>query len=102
MSTDRTLSSQGERDTIILAGSKSKTTHSYTAQPMISRAGFPIGKIALCFQEKDGKFGSKVAEIAEKLERDYGNIVLMASSSVKMTSESTLKWIDEVLLKASL
>lgn len=56
-STDRTLSHQGERDTFLHAESANKQTHSHTAQPVISRKGRLVGKLALVLQEDKARFG---------------------------------------------
>ena len=99
-SSDRTLSSQGERDTILLAGSSSKRTHSYTSQPIISRSGRIVGKLGLCLKEPRGFFGDRVIQRVEQMEQAYGNIKLFASTSGKMTSNLTADWTRQVLIPA--
>lgn len=99
-STDRTLSNKGERDTILLAGSMNKQTHSYTSQPMISRSGQTVGRLALCLQEVGGKFGPRIEQKVRQLEASYRNIKLYSSKSGKMTSELMADWTRDVLLPA--
>lgn len=99
-STDRTLSNKGERDTVLVAGTRNKRTHSYTTQPMISRSGHVIGKLAIILQEPKGSFGPRVAEKVQALENDYGNIVAFASKSGKMDSDLTERWVESVLIPA--
>lgn len=97
LGTDRTLSHTGERDTELIAGSKNKQTHSYTAQPLVSRAGKLIGKLLLCFQERDGRFGPKVGNKLYDLQQAYGNVVAFASQSGKMSSELNARWVRDVV-----
>lgn len=96
-STARTLSWKGERDTYASVDSKGKSTHSYTAQPVISRDGKTIGKLLLCFQEKNGKFGPQVTKTVDNLVGKYGNIRAVASSSGLMTKELMADWAETVL-----
>lgn len=96
----RTLSWKGERDTRVKVGSKSKTTHSYTSQPMINRDGKTIGKLLLCLREPGGEFpGTKLEEI-KALERRYRNIHVVASKSGKMSKVLMEEWVKEVLIPA--
>lgn len=88
------------RDVEISVDSQNKRTHSYTAQPMISRDGRLFGKLLLCLQETTGVFGPKVGPGIRKLEEDYGNIRVFASKSGKMSSNLMRDWINDVLLPA--
>lgn len=99
-STDRTLSFVGERDTYLHAGSKLKQTHSYTSQITISRSGRLVGKLLLCLQEPTGVFGPRVGPKVHELESEYGNIVVFASRSGKMTSELNQHWVSQVVKPA--
>lgn len=92
----RTLSYVGERDTRVHVDQKSKTTHSYTSQPMITRDGKTFGKLLLIMQEQQGRFGPRVETQVRDLERRYGNIRVFASKSGKLTSSLIMQWIDEV------
>lgn len=100
-STARTLSFKGERDTWVTVESKNKATHSYTAQPIISRDGKAIGKLTLCMQEKNGEFGKRVEPAVRRAEEEYGNIKVYASSSGKMDSNLMTRWTNEVLIPAA-
>lgn len=97
-STDRTLSSQGERDTMMHARSSNKQTHSYTAQPVISREGRVVGKLTLVLQEDKGRFGPLIQKKVRKMEQDFSNVKLYPSKSGKMNSSLTADWMIEVLL----
>lgn len=57
ISSDRTLSWQGERDTAVEVDQANKASHSYTVLPLISRDGKTIGILFLCFQETNNAFG---------------------------------------------
>lgn len=52
---NRTLSYQGEKVTVVRVRSKNTTTHSYTIQLMISAAGKLVGPLFLCLKEQKGK-----------------------------------------------
>lgn len=99
-STDRTLSIQGERDTILFADSVNKQTHSYTAQPVISRQGRLVGKLALILKEDKEKFGPIIMKKVELMEEEFKNIKLYPSKSGKMNPSLTANWTVEVLLPA--
>lgn len=96
----RTLSWRGERDTIVNVDSKNLVSHSYTSIPIISRAGHAIGKIFLCLQEPKGSFGPTIGRRVRALEQALGNIRVFASKAGKMSTELTVKWIEEVLAPA--
>ena len=51
----RTLSHEGENDTLTRVKSKNAATHSHTIQPMISLAGKLLGPVFLCLKEPKGK-----------------------------------------------
>lgn len=57
MTSDRTLSIVGEKDTIVRTDQANKATHSFTSQPLVSRAGTVAGKLLLCLKEESGEFG---------------------------------------------
>lgn len=100
MSSDRTLSWKGERDTIAIVDQSNKATHTYTIQPVISRDGKMLGKLLVCLQETtaDGKFGERVAEDVRKLEREYENLHVISSKSGKMSAALMREWVEEVLV----
>ena len=100
LSDKRTISFKGERDTRVSKDSSSKTSHSYTVQPTITRDGRLMGKLLLCLQEVGDKFGPRVADRVHELEREYGNIRVVASRSGKMTSALMMEWYLEVLKPA--
>lgn len=100
MAADRTMSLTGERDTLVRANSSFKTTHSYTVTPMISRDGRVIGKLHLCMRETNGVFGTRVEPAVRRLERQFGNIKVVASKSGKLSSRLMDDWKTEVLIPA--
>lgn len=94
---ERTLSFIGERDTRLVVDNKNKMTHSYTSQPTITRDGKTFGKLLLVMQEPArGDFGPIVDRRVRQLERDYGNIRVMASQSRKLTADHFRQWINDV------
>lgn len=56
---NRTYSHKGEKTTLVATKNVSKTSHSYTAQYTINLDGSLIGKVFLCMQEINGKFGPR-------------------------------------------
>ena len=74
--------------------SANKNTHSYTAQPIISRDGRLIAKLSLVLQESGDKFGPRVAEHVRQQEREYGNIRVYASKSGNMTKHLVNQWVE--------
>ena len=101
ISNERTLSFKGERDTRLHIDSKNKNTHSYTAQPIISRKGKLVGKLLLCLQETSDKFGPRIEPRVRELEHRFGNIHVVCSTSGKMTKQHMDRWVHEVLIPAS-
>lgn len=97
-SVDRTLSFEGERDTIVGVDQASKVSHTYTIQPIVSRDGRAIGKLLICLQEPGGTFGPRVSQEVENMEVKYRNIAVMASSSGKMTIEHMRQWVRRVVI----
>lgn len=99
----RTLSHQGERDTELEADSVNKQIHSYTAQVVISRDGFTVGKLLLCLQEDVRRippnadhtnnsfnfFGPKTQLEVTQLETSCKNVRIFASGSGEMSAELT-------------
>lgn len=92
----RTLEFSGTRDVYLVIDSLNKNSHSYTAQPILSRNGRLEGKLALCMQEASGEFGPIVYPRVQDLERRYGNVRVYASKSGKMTSNLMRQWLHEV------
>ncbi len=58
----RTLSHCGEKETLMSVNSEFKCTHSHTVMPGITLDGKQYGKLFVCLQEKDNKFGPKIRE----------------------------------------
>jgi len=79
MYSQTTLSDVGESKTEISVTSLNAITHSYTIQPVISFEGKLMGKLLLCLQETNGKFGPIVEQ---ELFRP-NNIEIVCSSSRK-------------------
>lgn len=98
--TDRTLTFRGERDVVVSIDQASHATHSYTIQPIISRDGRPIGKLLICLKERGGRFGPRVEAEVRSLERDLGNIEVVASESGKMTINLMVDWAERVVRPA--
>lgn len=96
----RTLSWVGERTTSVNVDSKGKLTHSYTAQPVISRDGRLIGKLFLIVQETNGDFGPQVGPRVRELEKKYGNIVVRPSKNGMQNKTILNGWIQDVLVPA--
>lgn len=94
----RTLSYIDQRDTKVLVYQKIKMTHSFTAQPMITRDGKSFGKPLLVLQEatKNGTFGSHILPRVRQLEDRYGNIQVYASKSGKLSALLVENWLREV------
>lgn len=93
----RTLTYIGERDVRLRIDQKNKMTHSYTAQPTITREGRTFGKLFLVMQEAQrGTFGPIVERRVRQLEAEYGNIRVMASHSGKLTGDHFMAWIADV------
>ena len=98
VSNERTLSFVGERDTVLNLDSRNKNTHSYTVQATISRSGHLIGRLLLCMQEDQDSFGPRVQRQVDELVEQYGNIMVYASRSGKMTRSLINRWLEEELI----
>lgn len=96
-SNERTIARVNSRDVYIMVDSSSKTTHSFTAQPIITRDGRLVGPLGLCMQEPSGQFGNLVRPRIERLEREFKNVKVYASKSGKMTTELMSQWMRDVL-----
>jgi len=57
ITSNRTLSNIGEKDTLVIINSPNAISHSYTIQPLISFEGKLVGKLFLCLKELNGIFG---------------------------------------------
>lgn len=90
--TARTLSFEGEKDTIGLVRSKNAKTHSYTVMPFISMAGKMKEKALICLKEPNGEFGPTVLSRLFKPD----NLVICCTASGKMTTALMRKFILEV------
>lgn len=97
MTTRRSLTWEGERDTTVLVDQLNKATHSYTIQPVISRNGRVLGKLLICLQEPTGQFGPKTVKEVREMERKFGNVRVIASKSGKMSAKLMQDWVNEVL-----
>ena len=65
LSSDRTLSMKGEKNTVSTLQSCNIATHSYTIDVAISMDGRLADKLFICFQEPSGKFGPRVSREIE-------------------------------------
>lgn len=97
----RSLGRVGSRDHTLKIGQDGNTKHSYTALPVISRDGRPVGKLFLNMREPSGGFGPRIAQQVQELERLYGNIRVFGASSSIMTKNMVKQWIKEVIYPAS-
>jgi hypothetical protein len=94
----RTLSLRGERDTNLLLESRNKATHSYTTQPMISRSGLLYPKLLVCLQERSVPLSPEIRNRLDEIEKNYGNLEVVASTSGKMSSYLINQWYDRNLI----
>lgn len=92
----RSLNFRGTRDVWLRVDSFNKNSHSYTAQPILTRDGRLVGKLALVMQEAANEFGPRVGQAVEELERAYGNVRVYASKSGKMDSRLISRWLQDV------
>jgi hypothetical protein len=90
LTTARTLSHKGEKDTSSLIRSHNATTHSYSIMPILAMNGKLRGKLLVCLQEKGGRFGPR---ISEKIEVP-NNIYLVSSKSGKLDKSIMMEWTD--------
>jgi len=95
MTSARTLSVRGERDTQGLVQSMNAMTHSYTLQVLISNDGRLAPKLFLCLQEQGGHFGPTVSRQLEQ--NKPSNVVLASSTSGKMSKVTLRTWISKCL-----
>jgi hypothetical protein len=83
ITSNRTLSNIGEKDTFVIINSANAISHSYTIQPLISFEGKLVGKLFLCLKELNGKFGP----IVENQLFKANNVITVCSSSGKLNKE---------------
>jgi len=95
MTSARTLSVQGEKDTQGLVQSMNAMTHSYTLQVLISNDGKLAPKLLLCLQEQSRHFGPTVSRQLQGAKPP--NVVLACSTSGKMSKVTLKVWIKECL-----
>lgn len=100
LTNQRTLSFIGERDTRLAVDQKNKVSHSFTAQPTITRDGKTFGKLYLVLQESNGRFGTQIGPRVRRLEETFGNIRVLASKSGKLTTDHVRQWIADILYPA--
>lgn len=93
----RTLSFIGERDTRVNIDQRNKMTHSFSAQPMITRDGRLFGKLLLIMQESKNEFGPQISQDVRDFERNFKNVKIFPSKSGKMRGDLFLRWVEEVL-----
>ena len=62
MTSGRTLSIKGEKETLAFVQNKSATTHSYCIQAFINANGYCAKKLFIVLQEKGGRFGPLVKQ----------------------------------------
>lgn len=85
LTSQRTLTTKGEKSVFGYAQSPNNlSTHSYTVQYIINKAGKIVGNVFVCLQEPNGKFGANV-------QRDIDsyippNLTLTCSKSGKMST----------------
>ncbi|KYN13188.1 hypothetical protein ALC57_14632, partial [Trachymyrmex cornetzi] len=94
MHAGRTLSFKGTLKVETLAQSLNSLTHSYTIQPIISASGHLMSPLLIVLKEKDGKFGPKI----EKKLYKANNILVLTSTSGKLTSELAIRWFEQIYL----
>ncbi len=92
-----TLSSVGDKQTLLYVESIPATTHSYTIQYAYTKSGKFLPKIFLCLQELNGNFGSRVNEETEFLRNLCPNVVIKCSKSGKMDKILVKQFNEEVL-----
>jgi len=94
MHVGRTLSFKGTLKVEILAQSSNSLTHSYTIQFIISSSGHLMSPLFIVLKEKDSKFGPKIEKDLYK----SNNILVLASTSGKLTSELAIRWFEQIYL----
>jgi len=95
LSSGRTLSDKGEKETFAMVQSVNSLTHSYTVQVLISNDGYLAPKLFICFQEAGGKFGPRVQERVR--ESQPTNVVVTCTTSGKLTKSSLGFWVSSCL-----
>jgi len=95
LSSGRTLSDKGEKETFAMVQSVNSLTHSYTVQVLISNDGYLAPKLFICFQESSGKFGPRVQERVR--ESQPANIIVTCTTSGKLTKSSLGFWVSSCL-----
>jgi len=95
--TTQTLDFIGENKTYLTVGSESRTTHSYTIQPIATADGHLLAPLLICFQETTGnEFGPIVAQRVQ--ENFSENVFVTCSKSGKLTQKQVKKWITHCFL----
>lgn len=94
----RSLARRGTRDHVIAIDSANKNRHSYTIQPILGRDGRLRGKLLICFYEGKEAFGVDVDKKVKALEREVKNVRAFASKAGKMSRNSSMEWLDRVLV----
>jgi hypothetical protein len=92
----RTLSHKGEKVTIGSVRSINATTHSYTVQPTIALDGHLLSPLYLCLKEPKGHMSENIRSHLFKA----SNVVIICSSSGKLTTSLVEYWRDHVLLQS--
>lgn len=97
MTSGRTLSHRGERDTIGLVSNQRHITHSYTMECILTKSGIVGSKVYLCLQEPSGKFGPRVQQAIDTITKKFPSVVVDCSESGKMEKRNIRNWVDQVL-----
>lgn len=96
-SNQRVVARTGSRDVMLRVDSLNKNTHTFTAQPILTRDGRLLGRLALCLRESTGEFGPIVGPSIRQLADRYGNVAPLSSTSGKMTVQLMRSWMRDVL-----
>jgi len=93
----RTLTTKGQKIVDVFLGDFNKVTHSYTAQYALTASGKLLPKVFLCMQEPKGIFGPHVSNTVEKLTKNYGNVIVTASKSGKLTKDHFHSFVENII-----
>lgn len=96
---NRTLTFKGEKIVEARVVASNDTTHSYTIQVHMSKAGVLGSHIFICFQEKDGVFGPRVQTTVDSVLQSCTNVRVTASKSGKFTKRIMQNWFSETFLQ---
>jgi len=94
---NRSLDFQGVKTVLAKKEKLASLTHSYTAQYALTASGELLPKVFLCMAEPGNEFGPKVSVRVKSLEKEYQNIVVVASKSGKLTKELYKNFLHAVI-----